>query len=517
MTDVWQIPVPDEARTRLLAEVVATKVAAGDMITLRGELGAGKTTFSRYLIRALLGDDAAEVPSPTFTLLQSYETVRFPARHFDLYRITGIDELHELEFDDTDGEALTIVEWPERAGDQLGICRLDVMISDAGGHDEGARRITISPTPDAVWRLSRIRAAYEFFCEAFDAAALMDLRVSYLQGDASTRSYARVRCGDAQHQLLMDMPKLPDGPVIQDGKTYSEIAHLAEDAGPFVAIASALRAAGLSVPSIDAFDAPRGVALIEDFGDLTFAAAIEAGVPQAELWHAAVDVLVELRRASPPAVIDAGDGVSHVMPVYDADVMRAELALLGDWYWPYVTGQPIDVAECAELAAIWAPFLNRVATKPGNAATTAWVLRDFHSPNLLWRPGRDGLERVGVIDFQDAQIGHAAYDLVSLSLDARLDVPRTLHEALLDAYCVKVAAQEPGFDETAFRRAAAIIGAQRNTKLLGLFARLSMRDSKHDYLRHIPRIRRYMGWSLAHPDLAELQAWYDTALPSDDG
>ena len=90
-------------------------------------------------------------------------------------------------------------------------------------------------------------------------------------------------------------------------------------------------------------------------------------------------------------MIDAAGGVSHVMPVYDADVMRAELALLSDWYWPYVTGQPIDVAERAELAAVWAPFLDQVATKPGNAATTAWVLRDFHSPNLLWRPSTTAL------------------------------------------------------------------------------------------------------------------------------
>ena len=104
----------------------------------------------KVLIRALLGDDAAEVPSPTFTLLQSYETARFPVRHFDLYRIAGIDELHELDFDDTDSEALTIVEWPERADDQLGTCRLDVMISDDDGHDEGARHITIAPTPDAA-------------------------------------------------------------------------------------------------------------------------------------------------------------------------------------------------------------------------------------------------------------------------------------------------------------------------------------------------------------------------------
>lgn len=514
MTDVWQILIPDEARTRLLAEVIATKLAAGVMVTLQGDLGAGKTTFSRYLIRALLGDDTAEVPSPTFTLLQTYETPRFAVRHFDLYRIGGADELDELAFDDAEGAALTLVEWPERAGDQLGACRLDVMISETGGDDDGARHIAIAATPEAEFRLARIRAAFEFCCARFDATALAGLRLSYLQGDASTRSYARVHAADGV-QILMDMPRLPDGPIIEDGKTYSEIAHLAEDAGPFVAIASALHAAGIAVPSIDAFDADRGLALIEDLGDLTFGAAIASGVSQSELWHAAVDVLLKLRRAPPPAEI-AVDGIRHTMPSYDARVMRAEVALFADWYWPHVTGRPIEPERRDEMVAAWSPLIDEVATAPDNAATTSWVLRDFHSPNLLWRPQRDGLARVGVIDFQDAQIGHAAYDLMSLALDARLDVPRPLHDALLDAYCAGAAAQEPGFDAPAFRRAAAILGAQRNAKILGIFARLSRRDGKHDYLRHIPRIRRYLGWCLAHPDLAALKAWYDTTLPPED-
>ncbi|MFY0613871.1 MAG: tRNA (adenosine(37)-N6)-threonylcarbamoyltransferase complex ATPase subunit type 1 TsaE [Hyphomicrobiaceae bacterium] len=513
MTDVWHIPIPDEARTRLLAEVVATKLAAGDMITLRGDLGVGKTTFARHLIRALLGDAAAEVPSPTFTLVQTYEMPRFPIRHFDLYRIASADDLHELEFDDADGETLTIVEWPERAADQLGHCRLDIMIRDRGADNEDAREIAIAATPAAAGRLSRMRAAYDFVCEAFNIEALAALHLSYLQGDASTRSYARVRAG-SRPQLLMDMPKQPDGPTIQGGKTYSEIAHLAEDARPFVAIASALSNAGLSVPSIDAFDQTRGLALIEDFGDLTFAAAMRSGVLQAELWHAAVDVLVHLRRFPPSPEIVVGGDVCYTMPSYDANVMHAEMALLGDWYWPHVTGKPIDARAHSEFSHLWAPLIDQVATRPDNSDTSAWVLRDFHSPNLLWMPQRDGLARVGVIDFQDAQIGHAAYDLVSLALDARLDVSRDLHEALLDAYCEKVGAQNPGFDDAAFRRAAAVIGAQRSTKLLGIFARLSRRDGKHDYLQHIPRSRRYLDWCLAHPELADLKAWYDANLPS---
>ena len=509
MSDAWQLSISDETRMRLLAEIVATKIASGDMITLRGDLGAGKTTFSRYLIRALLADDAVEVPSPTFTLLQTYEAERFPVRHFDLYRIAGVEELDELEFDDAAGECLTIVEWPERAEEHLGTCRLDVMISD--GDSDSARQIAIAPTPDAAWRLSRMQARYEFLSAAMDAEALGALRLSYLRGDASTRSYARLQASGPS-QLLMDMPKLPEGPVIRDGKTYSEIAHLAEDAQPFVAISAALRNAGLAAPSIDAFDAPCGMALIEDFGDLTFAAAMASGVPQDELWRAAVDVLVHLRRSPPSNVVTAAGGIAHIMPAYDRSVISAELELLCDWYWPYANGQPISDAVRQNFAGAWAPLIEQVATMPDNSDTNSWVLRDFHSPNLIWMPERDGISRVGVIDFQDAQIGHAAYDLVSLSLDARLDVPRELHEALLDKYGTEAAVQEPGFDEAAFRLSAAILGAQRNTKILGIFARLSMRDGKHGYLRHIPRIQSYLVWCLEHPALAELRAWYDGVL-----
>ena len=204
MFDVWQLSIPDETRMRLLAEIVGAKIASGDMITLRGDLGAGKTTFSRYLIRSLLADDAAEVPSPTFTLLQTYEAERIPIRHFDLYRIAAVEELDELEFEDADAACLTIVEWPERAEEHLGTCRLDVMISD--GESDSARQIAIAATPDAAWRLSRMQAQYEFLSAAMDAKALGDLRLSYLQGDASTRSYARLK-GSGRSQLLMDMSR----------------------------------------------------------------------------------------------------------------------------------------------------------------------------------------------------------------------------------------------------------------------------------------------------------------------
>lgn len=514
-TNTWQIAIADEARMRLLAEIVAVKVTAGDMITLRGGLGAGKTTFSRYLIRALLENDAAEVPSPTFTLVQTYDTPRFEVRHFDLYRVSGADELDQLEFDDADDEHLTLVEWPEVAEGLLGRCRFDVMIDDArvcdadGGSE--ARNVSIVATPGAAWRLGRMRALHSFCAEQFEDARLAGLRIAFLQGDASARGYARVRDGDDE-ALLMDMPRLPDGPVIRDGKTYSEIAHLAEDARPFVAIASALQTAGVSAPRIEAFDDSRGLALIEDLGPRTFGEAMAAGVDQDVLWHAAMEVLVHLRQHPPAEIVGEAGSVRHQMPLYDSDVMLAEVELLADWYWPHAHGVALSDPERLRFVEAWAPLIERVATGNSNPDTSAWVLRDYHSPNLIWMPERTGIAQVGVIDFQDAQIGHAAYDLASLAMDARLDVPRALCEALVDAYCAQAARQEPTFDAERFRLAFAILGAQRNTKILGIFARLSQRDGKHGYLRHIPRIQQYLSWCLEHPALAPLRAWYGDML-----
>jgi len=499
---------------RVLAELMATKVSAGDMITLQGDLGAGKTTYSRYLIRALLGDDGAEVPSPTFTLVQTYETPRFDVRHFDLYRTKSADELHELAFDDEDGTCLTLVEWPDRAEGWLEACRFDVSITEADHGDSNSdemRHVAIAATPDAAWRLGRLQAAHAFLAAQFEAQTFGDLRLSFLQGDASARGYARLMLGGTQ-RLLMDMPEMPDGPVIRDGKTYSEIAHLAEDARPFVAIAQELQTAGLSVPEIYAFDQPRGMALIEDLGPLTFAEAMARGVPQAGLWHAAKNVLVALRAHAPNSIVGTDRSVRHHMPIYDADVMQSEVALLTEWYWPHVNGKPIEDEMRAAFDAAWTPLIRSVAGGQPGCDGSAWVLRDFHSPNLIWLQERESIAQVGVIDFQDAQIGHPAYDLASLVMDARLDVTRTLCNTLVDDYCAQVTAREPSFNEAQFRRALAVLGAQRNTKILGIFARLSMRDGKHGYLSHIPRIKRYLGWCLEHPELAELRTWYDGAL-----
>ena len=151
----------------------------------------------------------------------------------------------------------------------------------------------------------------------------------------------------------------------------------------------------------------------------------------------------------------------------------------------------------AEFVAMWRDLLS----KPAAAART-WVLRDFHSPNLIWLAERAGIAKVGIIDFQDTVLGPAAYDLVSLLQDARIDVPEQLELALLTRYIKARRAADESFDPAGFAELYAIMSAQRNTRLLGTFARLNRRDGKPQYLRHQPRIWTYLSRSLAHPALA---------------
>ena len=162
----------------------------------------------------------------------------------------------------------------------------------------------------------------------------------------------------------------------------------------------------------------------------------------------------------------------------------------------------------AEFTAMWRDLLS----KPAAAAKT-WVMRDFHSPNLIWLEQRIDIAKVGIIDFQDAVLGPAAYDLVSLLQDARIDVPEPLELALLTRYIKARRAADEAFDPAGFAELYAIMSAQRNTRLLGTFARLNRRDGKPQYLRHQPRIWTYLARSLAHPALARLRDWYAAHIP----
>ena len=188
--------------------------------------------------------------------------------------------------------------------------------------------------------------------------------------------------------------------------------------------------------------------------------------------------------------------------------MQAEADLVLEWYLPLVTGAAVPSAVAGAYREAWAEVLPDARDGDG-----VFVLRDFHADNLLWLPQRAGVARVGLLDFQDGVVGGRAYDLVSLLEDARRDVPSALARHLLDHYCRRMAG--PGFDSASFRRAYAILGAQRNSKIVGIFARLCRRDGKPYYLEFLPRVWRYLDGDLEHRALAPVRRWFDAHVPAD--
>jgi N-acetylmuramate 1-kinase len=326
-----------------------------------------------------------------------------------------------------------------------------------------------------------------------------------IAGDASTRSYERVT-RDGRSFILMNAPPRPDGPPVKRGLSYSALAHLAEDVKPFVAIANGLRERGFSVPKIFAADHEAGFVLLEDLGNKLVIGG-HPPAPIAERYERATDLLVALHGMELPDELAVAPHIDHRLPTYDLDAYLIEAELLLDWYLPY-RGTTATAEVRALFQTLW-----REALRPVLDAPRTWVLRDYHSPNLLWLDDRDGIAAVGLLDFQDAVMGPAAYDLASLLQDARVDVPEELEIALFARYVHGRRDAEGTFEADSFARIYATLAAQRATKILGIFARLDRRDGKPQYLRHLPRIFRSLRRVLTHPALAALDKWYLARVP----
>ncbi len=316
--------------------------------------------------------------------------------------------------------------------------------------------------------MSRERARERFLGGGEYAGAALEP----LPADASFRRYFRVRGGPAP-ALLMDAPP----------------PH--EDARPFVRVAEHLRRLGFSAPAIYARDVERGLLLLEDFGDATYARLLASGAPERPLYSLALDTLAALHREPRAAAIE--------LPRLDAERLRAECELFVEWFLPR-----LSIAASAALAASHARCWRRVLAGLGAQAPTL-VLRDFHVDNLMRLAGRAGVAACGLLDFQDACLGPAAYDVVSLLEDARRELAPGLPESMLERYFAALAmgAGERG----RFMRAYHVLGAQRHWRVLGVFARLRRRDGKAAYLRHLPRVARLLLGHLGQPGLAPLADW----------
>jgi N-acetylmuramate 1-kinase len=501
-TATFSMALPDEHATQRLAIDIANSLQGGDFVTLSGDLGTGKTTFARALIRYLAGDSAIEVPSPSFTLVQIYDLPPFPLVHADLYRLSGSAELAELGFDDLPQGAVILLEWPDRAADVLPPDRLDIALMLAPKLKREFRHGRVTGYGSLAARVDRMAATRRFIAESGYSGA----RRMRIKGDASTRAYERLALIDRQ-VILMNAPRRPDGPPVRDGKTYGEIAHLADNVIPFVAMANGLRQYGFSAPAVYQADLDAGLLIIEDLGDEPIVSG-DPPLPLRERYETAVDVLLALHEQRLPTVLPLAPRLDHRIPPYDMDAFLIEAELILDWFLPRFDGA-VSGSERDEFRSLW-----RERLAPAIEAPASWVLRDFHSPNLLWLPRRSELARLGLLDFQDAVIGPPAYDLASLLQDARVDVSEQTELALLGRYVRGRRQTDPGFDSSRFIEIYATLAAQRASKILGIFARLHMRDGKPQYLRHMPRVWGYLQRSLGHPALKPLHAWYIAHVPA---
>ena len=328
-----------------------------------------------------------------------------------------------------------------------------------------------------------------------------------MQGDASTRAYELLTRPGGEKAVLMISPPRPDGPPARHGKPYSAIAHLAEDIRPFVAMDAGLRAQGLSAPEIFAADLEGGFAVLEYFGQegVIDASGRRTRVPNATRRR---------RRCSLHGARSAGETAAQGGATdsgYDLDALLIEADLLVDWYAPHLVGLRLASGARAQYENIWRRLLSPLA---GGAQT--WSLRDYHSPNLIWLPEREGVRKIGLLDFQDCVLGPPAYDVVSLLQDARVTVGDELELKLISHYA-RARKRWTELDVlnsiAGFRRRLCADGRATRQQDSRHFRPARQRDGKPIYLVHIPRVKAYLRKNLGHPALAELKAWFDLNLP----
>ncbi|MFT4074854.1 MAG: phosphotransferase [Asticcacaulis sp.] len=324
-----------------------------------------------------------------------------------------------------------------------------------------------------------------------------------LPGDASTRRYERLIRTDGRRFMLMDQP--PTGAVpCAPGDTVDERCTkgyfaLARLSGgrleAFVAVAQYLRGQGLSAPEIIAADTANGLLISEDLGDNLFVSLIEKGEAEAPLYLAAIEVQAKLHETSPPDILAGG----WPLLVYDGLALKTGADVFTEWYPQYDRSISLNDQALTEWEGLWAPRRKRA-----EAGANVFIHRDFHAENLIWLPQRDGVARVGLIDFQDALRAHPSWDLLSLLQDARRDVSPALETLCLEHYF----ALRRHVDRADFMHDYNALATLNAARILGVFARLVTRDGKPKYEAFIPRMWGHLKRNLAAEGMADLRDWF---------
>ncbi|MDO5643038.1 MAG: tRNA (adenosine(37)-N6)-threonylcarbamoyltransferase complex ATPase subunit type 1 TsaE [Paracoccus sp. (in: a-proteobacteria)] len=455
----------DAALTAAFARALASDLRTGDVLLLDGPVGAGKSHFARALIRARLQSPDEDVPSPTFTLVQSYDSAP-PIWHADLYRLTDPAEVDELGLTDAMPDAISLIEWPDR----MALPPAALTISLRPLPDPDLREITLAGDEPLLSRAGRAARRAGFA----HAAGWGGAEVAFLAGDASARRYFRLVRG-TETAVLMDT----------DEATLT----------PYLAMTGWLAARGFDVPRIIASDAQAGLALIEDFGDAQVGRVI--GDDPAMAGPLYLRIALVLARL-------AGHAPAPGLKLLDGPELAAQVGLFAQYYLPAAGGDAGAQAAADQIAPVIARLHARLCTDlPGVTG-----LRDFHAENIILTPDN----RLGLLDFQDAVLVHPAYDLVSVLHDPRRSLPDGTEEAAITRFL-----DETGFDPDRFRAAFAFLGLARNLRIMGIYTRLCIRDGKPHYLRFMPRLWSLIMRELQAPELAELAVLIARIPPPDEG
>ena len=298
-----------------------------------------------------------------------------------------------------------------------------------------------------------------------------------LQGDAGLRSYYRIKANNNSY-IFMDCPP-----------TYCSIE-------PFIKIGHFLRSHNFSTPEIFHFDIQKGFIILEDLGDLNVKKFIQNSLndlhSRKNIYYLMIDILLSLQEKIPDSDLK----------IYDNNLLMNELKLFVDWYIPYRLKRSLSNIELEEFQNIWQGILNKQIP-----FKNCLVLRDYHVENIMYLENYKGINSLGLLDFQDAVIGSPIYDLVSLLEDARIEVPR---EFAIE--CIKYFATQKKLELNDVLTNYHIMGAQRNSRILGVFTRKFIRDKNEHYLQYIPLVLEYLNHDLSHPVMIKLKHWFDKVI-----
>ena len=464
-----------------LSKELAPLLNEGGVVTLNGQIGAGKTTLAKLIIQQLTQTPLEDIVSPTFNLYHTYNKDNLEIAHYDFYRIESEMELHEIDLNESFTDKICIIEWADKFRDFLPKDRIEIFIKCT----KNERVYRINPLGKFREVVSN-RAKIENFLGGLD---INFTELQRLPGDASKRNYYRVMSSD-NTMIVMDATQK------SDIKNKTGLTNGIDD---FIKIQEYLNSIDVRVPKLIVRNKIDNIILEEDLGEYSYTDMLTKENYQ-KLYNPAIQRLIHISNINHPKNISTKSN-PHYLKEFDLNIYLNEAEIFIDYYWPFIHGKQCNADKKQEFTQI----MEEVYSNLTNDKTL--MLRDFHSPNLLFLENENGFRKCAVIDFQDALFGHPLYDLVSLTNDARITIDEYQEKYLIGLYKKDFPFNNFQFDSLSFMQQYHILGVQRSIKILGIFARLAILETNQNYLVHMPRVICYIKRIMQSGSIQALACW----------